>query len=69
MTAWFMGLGLWALLVGVQTLDAGLSTLEQDARFNDSESDLNVMITTYDVGAVELNLHQACDSMIVSVTF
>lgn len=68
-TAWFIELALRALLVGVRTLHAGLSALERDAliqKFNDPESELKVMIMTYDVGSVGLNLHEACDRVILS---
>jgi hypothetical protein len=68
-TAWFIELALWALLVGIRTLHAGLATSERDAlihTFNDPGSDLNVMIMTYDVGSVGLNLHEACDRVILS---
>ncbi|KGO68052.1 Helicase, C-terminal [Penicillium expansum] len=68
-TAWFIELALRALLVGVRTLHAGLSTSDRDTlihKFNDPESDLKVLIMTYDVGSVGLNLHQACGRVILS---
>ncbi|KAJ5487133.1 hypothetical protein N7530_001433 [Penicillium desertorum] len=34
--------------------------------FNDPKSNLKVMIITYNIGSVGLNLHEACDFVILS---
>ncbi|KAJ6162488.1 SNF2-like protein [Penicillium canescens] len=66
--AWFIEVVLRSLLVGVRGFHSHLSAVERDkliAMFNDPKSDLRVLVMTYDVGTVGLNLHVACDRVIL----
>lgn len=67
--AWFIETVLRTLLIGVRSFHSALNAQERDTlveSFNDPKSDLRVLIMTYDVGTVGLNLHVACDRIILS---
>lgn len=67
--AWYIEKVLRAALVDAKTLHSSLDQHERDVlvkQFNDPKSDLKVLITTYDVGSVGLNLHKACNCVILT---
>ncbi|KAJ6176868.1 Helicase C-terminal [Penicillium canescens] len=67
--AWFIETVLRTLLIGVRSFHSALNAQERDTlveSFNDPKSDLRVLVMTYDVGTVGLNLHVACDRIVLS---
>ncbi|KAJ6177996.1 hypothetical protein N7519_008457 [Penicillium mononematosum] len=67
--AWYMGKVLRAALVDAKTLHSSLDQQERYLlvkHFNDPRSELKVLIMTYDVGSVGLNLHKACNCVILT---
>ncbi|KAJ5181125.1 hypothetical protein N7491_000679 [Penicillium cf. griseofulvum] len=69
LNAWYAEVVLRAALVDARTLHSALEPSERDTlvnKFNDPQSTLRVLITTYDIGSVGLNLHHACNRVILT---
>lgn len=69
LNAWYAEVVLRAALVDARTLHSALEPSERDTlvnEFNDPQSTLRVLITTYDMGSVGLNLHHACNRVILT---
>lgn len=67
-SAWFLEIVFKACLIGAAAFHSGLSHEERASMvktFNDPNSTLKILIMTYDVGAVGLNLHHACNRVII----
>jgi hypothetical protein len=65
--AWYLEVLLRAALIDGRVMHAGLSNRAKSELcdlFNKAESTLKVLIMMYDVGAVGLNLHVACDRVL-----
>lgn len=69
LNAWFTEVVLNTALVSTRTMHAGLNNLEREClvdEFNNPESPLKVLVITYDIGLVGLNLHTACNLVVLS---
>jgi len=68
---WFLEVVLRTALIDCRMMHAGLSNKAKADlcdMFNDPKSTLRVMIILFDVSAVGLNLHKACDRMVALAT-
>jgi hypothetical protein len=66
--AYFLQCLLRAALIDARVMHAGLSNKAKGELvdlFNDPQSSLQVIIMMYDVGAVGLNLHKACNRVLI----
>lgn len=69
LNAWFIEVVLNLALIGTRTMHAKLKDTGRKAlvdEFNNPTSQLKVLIITYDIGSVGLNLHQACNLVVLS---
>lgn len=67
--AYYLQAALRACLVDARILHAGLSNKAKSRlvdQFNDPNSQLKCLIMMYDVGAVGLNLHTACNRVLIA---
>lgn len=66
--AWFLEVVFQTALIGTAVFHSGLThqqRIELTKAFNDRTSSLKVLIMTYDVEAVGLNLHEACNRVLI----
>lgn len=66
--AWYLMAALREGLIDARVMHAGLSNkakTELQDLFNDPNSTLKVLIMMYDVGAIGLNLHEACNKVVL----
>ncbi|KAJ5188427.1 SNF2-like protein [Penicillium cf. griseofulvum] len=69
LNAWYLEVVLNAALIGTRAMHVNLNEQERKSlvdNFNDPNSSLKIIITTYDIGSVGLNLYEACDLVILS---
>ena len=67
--AFFLQIVLRCALIDARVMHAGLSNNAKAAlveEFNDQDSTFKVLIMMFDVGAVGLNLHQACNKVVIT---
>lgn len=67
--AWFLEVVLNAALVGTRAMHSHLNNAERHAlvdKFNEPKSALKVMVITYDIGSTGLNLHKACNLVVLA---
>jgi hypothetical protein len=67
--AWMIEVALRSLLIDARVFHSQLSNQQRAEMvrvFNDPQSTLKLLIMTYEVGAVGLNLHESCDQAVIS---
>ncbi|KAJ5833227.1 hypothetical protein N7474_001538 [Penicillium riverlandense] len=67
--AWFLEAFLREMLIDARVFHSGLDNSERAKlvkEFNDPESSIQCLIMTYNVGAIGLNLHEACKRVVIT---
>ncbi|OBT86897.1 hypothetical protein VE02_03857 [Pseudogymnoascus sp. 03VT05] len=66
--AWYLQVALRAVLIDARVMHAALPNKQRSDMadlFNDPQSTFRVLVMLYDVGAVGLNLHMACNEVLI----